>query len=40
MHRGISIETIISILLQTVIKEHLIVHIDKLICDEKHGFLP
>ena len=40
MHRGISIEPIISKLFQGIIKEHLILHVDKLICDEQHGFLP
>ena len=39
-YRGISIEPIISKLFQSIIKDHLIVHIDNLICDEQHGFLP
>ena len=39
-YRGISIEPIISKLFQSIIKDHLILHIDKLICDEQHGFLP
>ena len=39
-YRGISIEPVISKLFQSIIKDHLSLHVQKLVCDEQHGFLP
>ena len=39
-YRGISIEPVISKLFQSIIKDHLSLHVQKLICNEQHGFLP
>ena len=39
-YRGISIEPIISKLFQSLVKEHLVLHVDRLIGPDQHGFLP
>ena len=39
-YRGISIEPVISKLFQGIIKDYLSLHVQKLVCDEQHGFLP
>ena len=39
-YRGISIEPIISKLFQSLVKKHLIAHIERLVSPDQHGFLP
>ena len=39
-YRGISIEPVISKLFQSIVKDHLVTHVERLVSPDQHGFLP